>query len=92
MFHPHHAHAMPWPQGAPERIRAKVADGRLPLETPARVWAENGSLGKKSDGCDEPIVPSQILCELSFADGRTVHLHLGCASLLEAERRRRVGP
>jgi len=75
---------------APGRIRARVEDGRLPLEPPARVWAENGTQGK-CDGCDEPITVSQVHYEFVLADGRTFQLHLVCGGVLAAERRRRRG-
>jgi hypothetical protein len=78
------------PPDAPGRIRAKVEDGRLPLEPPARVWAENGTQGK-CDGCDEPITVSQVHYEFVLADGRTLQLHLACAREWGAERRRRRG-
>lgn len=78
---------MPFPPDAPGKIRAKVEDGRLPIERPARMWAENGTQGK-CDGCDERISTSQVHYEFVLTDGRTFQLHLGCAALLEAERRR----
>lgn len=81
---------MPFPPDAPGKIRAKVEDGRLPLEPPAQTWAENGTQGK-CDGCDERILASQVQYEFVLADGRTFRLHLGCGALLEAERRRRSG-
>jgi hypothetical protein len=78
------------PPDAPGKIRAKVEDGRLPLGPPARMWAENGTRGK-CDGCDEPILTSQVHFEFMLADGRSFQLHLACASVLDAERRRRRG-
>jgi hypothetical protein len=82
---------MPFHPGTPARIAAKVESGELPLDTPRRMWAGMGS-GKPCNGCGEVIDPSQVEHEFEAADGRTVRLHLGCASLLEAERRRRAGP
>jgi hypothetical protein len=81
---------MPFPAGAPAKIAAKVDSGELPRETPPRVWAGMGG-GKPCNGCGEVIDPSQVEVEFETADGRTVRLHLGCASLLEAEQRRRRG-
>jgi hypothetical protein len=82
---------MPFPSDAPGKIRAKVEDGRLPLELPARMWAGFGS-EKPCDGCGEAISRSQVEYEFESRDGCTIRLHLGCASLLEAERRRRSSP
>lgn len=53
------------------------------------MWAGHGT-HKVCDGCSEPIPPSHVEYEFVLADGRTFHLHLGCASLLEAERRQRA--
>lgn len=82
---------MPFPPDAPGKMRAKVEDGRLPLELPARMWAGFGS-EKPCDGCGEAISSSQVEYEFESREGRTIRLHLGCASLLEAERRRRSSP
>jgi hypothetical protein len=82
---------MPFHPDAPARIAAKVESGDLPLDLPRRMWAGRGS-GKSCNGCGEVIDPSQVEYEFEAADGHTVRLHLGCASLLEAERRRRAGP
>lgn len=79
---------MPFPPEAPKKIAAKVERGELSLELPKRMWAGRGS-GKPCDGCGEVISASQVEYEFESGDGRTVRLHLGCASLLEAERRRR---
>jgi hypothetical protein len=78
---------MPFPPDAPGKIHAKVEDGRLPLELPARFGSE-----KPCDGCGEAISSSQVEYEFESREGRTIRLHLGCASLLEAERRRRSSP
>jgi len=82
---------MPFPAGAPAKIAAKVESGELPLDTPRRMWAGMGS-GHLCNGCGESIGRSQVEYEFEAADGRTIRLHLGCASLLEAERRRRAAP
>ena len=78
---------MPFPADAPAHIHNKMVNGRLPLERAERMFAGYGS-GKICDGCDQPIGSQQVEYEFVLADGRTFHLHLGCASLLEAERRR----
>ena len=81
---------MLFPPDAPGTIRAKVEDGRLPLELSARMWAGFGS-EQPCDGCGEAISRSQVY-EFETRDGRTIRLHFGCASLLEVERRRRSSP
>ena len=80
---------MPFPADAPGKIRAKVEDGRLPVDLPARMWAGPGS-GQPCDGCEQIISRGQVEYEFESGNGRTIRLHLGCASLLEAERRRRA--
>ena len=79
------------PADAPAKIAAKVASGDLPLNMPRRLWAGTGT-GQPCHGCGEVIGPSTTDYEFEAADGRTIHLHVTCASLLEAERRRRTGP
>ena len=78
---------MPFPADAPEKIRHKVARGILPDTRPARMWAGFGA-GRICAGCDHPIEPDQV--EYEFGNGETMRLHLGCAALWEAERRRRA--
>lgn len=78
---------MPYPPEAPQRIRDKIARGTLTVEPPRRMYASYGT-GGICDGCGEPITHTQIEYEWELPDGRFIHMHLGCASLLEAERRR----
>ena len=82
---------MPFPPDAPGTTRGKVEDGRLPVEVPARVWTGSGS-GKPCDGYGQVISRSQVEYEFESGDARTIRLHPGCVSLLEAERRRRSSP
>jgi hypothetical protein len=77
---------MPFPPGTPEKIRDKLARSILPRETNGKMYAGRG-VGKPCDGCDEPISADQV--EYEFAhNGEPVRLHLGCAGVLEAERRK----
>jgi hypothetical protein len=81
---------MPYPPEAPQRIRDKIARGTLTVEPPRRMYASYGT-GTVCDGCGEPITHDQIEYEWELPSGRFIHMHLGCASLLEAERRRHEG-
>jgi hypothetical protein len=49
------------------------------------MWAGNGH-GDTCAGCDQAIRPDQI--EYEFTDGEVVRMHIGCAALWDAERRR----
>ncbi|HEU5321147.1 MAG TPA: hypothetical protein VFX28_10115 [Methylomirabilota bacterium] len=79
---------MPFPTDAPEKIRDKLDRGVLPREAPGKMYAGFGQ-GHPCDGCDQPIAPTQVEYELDSSEGRSIRLHLGCAGLWEAERRRR---
>jgi len=76
---------MPFPPDARAKIREKIANRRLPTKRPAKMWAGNGN-GETCAGCDEPITPDQI--EYEFTDGVAIRMHIGCAALWDAERRR----
>jgi hypothetical protein len=76
---------MPFPPDAPEKIREKMDHGILPRTPPAKMWAGQGR-GDACAGCDQPILPEQI--EYEFGNGQIVHMHLGCAAVWDAERRR----
>jgi hypothetical protein len=77
-------------------IRAKLADGRLPLpeQPPGKVWVGHGN-GRDCDGCDTVVTSVDIEYEVDISDGRAVEEGVGVslvpASLVEpgAERRRR---
>jgi hypothetical protein len=62
--------------------------GVLPREDRIKRWAGFGS-GRLCVVCDEIILPAQVEHELEFEDGRMIQMHLACAGLYEAERRRR---
>jgi len=76
---------MPFPPDARDKIRGKIASGALPRKGPAKMWAGHGK-GETCAGCDQPITPEQI--EYEFTDGATIRMHIGCAALWDAERRR----
>jgi hypothetical protein len=82
---------MPFPAEAPLKIRRKVESGALPVDMPAKTYAGFGT-GGPCAGCEEPITKAQAEYELEMADGRKFLMHLGCAGLLEAERRRGDDP
>jgi len=50
------------------------------------MWAGQGD-GHSCAGCDLPILPDQV--EYEFGNGEVFRMHLGCAALWEAERRRK---
>lgn len=75
------------PPDAPQRIRWKVAVGVLPLGTPTKSWIGFGS-GQLCAACDRAITITQSEFEIQVEGWRrTFILHLGCAGLLEVERR-----
>ena len=67
-------------------VRHKVERGELPLDVPEKMYAGFGR-DNPCDGCDQPIGRAQVEYEFTVGD-RTLRLHLGCAGLLEAARRR----
>jgi hypothetical protein len=77
---------MPFPAGAPRKIRDKMDVGELPRDAPGRMYAGFGN-GKFCHGCETPILSAQIVYQFEASDRRVVRFHLGCASLWEAYRR-----
>jgi hypothetical protein len=71
-----------------DTIREKLDGGRLPREDHIKLWARYGR-NRPCVACEQTILPAQVEHELEFADGRIVSMHIGCAGLYEAERRRR---
>ena len=71
-----------------DTIRAKLDAGRLPREEHIKLWAGYGQ-NRPCVACEQVILRSQVQHELEFSDGRIVSMHIGCAGLYEAERRRR---
>jgi hypothetical protein len=61
-------------------IERKLAAGGLPNRPPAKYWAGFGA-GQPCDGCDEPIVDTQVEYEITFDAFPTVRLHTMCAEI-----------
>ena len=68
-------------------IREKLADGRLPHDSVARL-SGGPSNGETCDGCDERIAPGQFVMEgVSTAPvRRTLTFHMGCLHYWVLER------
>ena len=79
---------MPFPADAPKMIREKIDAGDLPRDTPEKMYAGFGK-GSLCDGCETPILPTQVEYEFEAAGDRVIRFHLGCAGLWEAYRRSR---
>jgi hypothetical protein len=79
---------MPFPSDAPQKVREKLDTGVLPRDSPAKMYAGYGK-GYRCDACETTILPAQVEYEFETEAGRVIRLHLGCAGLWEAERRRR---
>ena len=69
-------------------ILRKLDDGGLPLDPPRKMNMIYGG-GTPCSACGETLHPAQVEYELSYLDGPTYRLHLGCAGLWEALRLRR---
>jgi hypothetical protein len=69
-------------------IMRKLDDGELPLDPPAKLKMSYGSRAPCS-ACGETLHPAQVEYELSYPDGPTYRLHLGCAGMWEALRLKR---
>ena len=65
-------------------IRAKVAEGRLPLKHSTATWAAFGS-GGLCDACDRPILATEVEHELDVeGEGggvRTWYVHAACEAI-----------
>ena len=72
-----------------QRVLDAISAGRLPLDAPKHMYAGYGT-GRVCMGCDEPIHRREVEYETEYADGRAYLLHLACAGLWDAERRRRT--
>ncbi|HXG03006.1 MAG TPA: hypothetical protein VNO23_06315 [Candidatus Binatia bacterium] len=67
-------------------IRRKLAEGTLPRERAARVWAGRGR-GEQCDACEETIASGQFLIEALRQEGPSLHFHLECFYFWDALRR-----
>jgi len=71
-------------------IRAKLADGRLPMGRPAQTWAGLGS-DNACDGCDKPITGTEIEYEAKFVvPVRVFRFHRKCFGVWQQERTARI--
>ena len=61
-------------------IERKLAAGVLPGRPPVKYWAGFG-VGQPCDGCDEPILDTQVEYEVAFDAFPTVRLHAVCAEI-----------
>jgi len=78
---------MPFTPEQQRHVLDAIAAGRLRLDSPSRMFAGKGT-GCSCDGCGDVIDGTQVEYEPIYEDGQSHHLHLGCAGLLDAERRR----
>lgn len=75
-----------------EMIRKKLDAGTLPLNSPTKLWAGQGS-GRLCGACEQRIRTSQAEYELEYGDDRPVpRFHAACHALWEQERLLRVRP
>ena len=79
---------MPLSHEARLRILENLEAGRLPPDPPQKMYAWYGE-GRPCDGCGELVGLTQLEWEATYQDGRAYRVHLACAALWEAERRRR---
>ena len=61
-------------------IERKLTAGVLPDRPPVKYWAGFG-VGQPCDGCDEPILDTQVEYEVAFDAFPTVRLHAVCAEI-----------
>jgi hypothetical protein len=79
---------MPSPEDAAQKIREKIAAGTLPRDAPGITFAGFGT-HQRCDGCDTPILPTEMEYEVPVRDGRTIRFHVRCVLLWEMSRRHR---
>ena len=63
-----------------DTIREKLSEGLLPGKAPAHSWRGNGSR-KPCNGCNEPILSTEVEYELNFNGARIVHFHAACEAI-----------
>ena len=71
-----------------EIIQAKLADGKLPLNSIPRIWGGPGN-GESCDGCEGVITSAEFLMEgIASEGGGGVQFHVTCFYLWDSLRRR----
>jgi hypothetical protein len=75
---------------AAELIGERLDTRRLPLVEPAKMWIGFGR-NELCDGCDEPILTTQVQHVVVEIEGKSTRFHEDCAAVWDEERRRRVG-
>jgi hypothetical protein len=70
-------------------VRAKLADGRLPINSIPRVWGGPAN-GEACDGCDKVVTKDEFIMEGIGAKGsrQPIQLHVACFRFWDEERRR----
>lgn len=61
-------------------IREKLSEGLLPGKAPAHTWCGYGSR-KPCNGCNEPILNTEVEHELDFNGTRVVRFHAACEAI-----------
>jgi hypothetical protein len=64
-------------------IERKLAAGLLPRHHPVKSWAGLGT-GHACDGCDQPILATEVEHELDFAEAVTRRFHATCEAIWRA--------
>lgn len=70
-------------------IRAKLADGRLPINSIPRVWGGRGN-GEMCDACGKIVTKDEVIMEgIGVVEGShsSVQLHVACFHFWDEERR-----
>lgn len=68
------------------RVRAKIAEGRLPLPAnpPGKMWVGPGNL-RPCDACDQPITHIETEYEIDLPTGQTIRFHKRCFEVWQTE-------
>jgi len=73
-------------------IRAKIADGRLPVERPSQIWAGDGR-GDPCDACELSITSVDVEYEANFVVPAGIfRFHRKCFDAWQQERAERMPP
>ena len=70
-----------------QRVLDAMSSGHLPLDAPPKMYAGYGT-GRACSGCDDAIGPNEVEYEALYNEGRSYHLHLGCAAFWDTQVRR----